>query len=390
MKKLFLFIAVAALAVCCTKNEQDCPSEDGIAKAAPEFYVSVDDSDTKTHISGAKYIIWHADDHLSVFPGRGTNHDYVFTGGANARNGVIAEDTPVSDGSSAYLDRNYAVYPYNDAIYFDEVNEEIVLSLPYVQSHGYNSFGNGANVMVAATEDTDDRFFRFKNVCGYLVLNLYGTNDVKDITLKGNNGELISCGAKIRFDSESGRPVLTMDEGSAMTTSLCKQITLNCALTLDGCTEDDPLQCWFVVPPTDFEKGFTITIENYNDGNMVKSFNSDFEIKANTIYKMDAFKVNTCTIAPTSFNRSGGMISFTYTFDADYPSDAASVGAVFSETTSRDDGVPYGYQTMPAVGTNTLTYPSLDTKYNYAWIYVKDNHSKVLSYSDMIDLNASL
>lgn len=40
------------------------------------------------------------------------------------------------------------------------------------------------------TAITDDYFFAFKNVGGYLSLRLYGDNvSVSRITIKGNNGE---------------------------------------------------------------------------------------------------------------------------------------------------------------------------------------------------------
>lgn len=62
---------------------------------------------------------------------------------------------------------NYAVYLYDSAIKISG-SGVITATLPAEQSYAENSFGLGTNTMVVVTQDTDDTFLKFKNVCGYL------------------------------------------------------------------------------------------------------------------------------------------------------------------------------------------------------------------------------
>lgn len=62
-----------------------------------------------------------------------------------------------------------------------DANGKIILTLPAVQPYAENSFGLGANSMVAATENKSDMLLQFKNLCGYLVVKLYGNQTFQQV-----------------------------------------------------------------------------------------------------------------------------------------------------------------------------------------------------------------
>lgn len=62
------------------------------------------------------------------------------------------------------------MYPYREGTLLSG-EEALTLSFPEEQTYAEKSFGPGANPMVSISSDND---LQFKNVGGYLVLNLYG------------------------------------------------------------------------------------------------------------------------------------------------------------------------------------------------------------------------
>ena len=115
------------------------------------------------------------------------------------------------------------------------------------------------------TENVEDTFLKFKNVGGFLKLQLYGKDvTVKSITLTGNNGEMIAGEATITGDYD-GAPIATMADNT--TTS----ITLNCGEkgVKIGATPKRATAFWLVVPPTTFEKGFTIKVKDVDGKVMI-------------------------------------------------------------------------------------------------------------------------
>ena len=132
-----------------------------------------------------------------------------------------------------------------------------------------------------------DEKLAFKNVCGYLALKVYGDNvAVSSITLKGNDGEKIAGTADIDVSFDNAPSLRRFVNGK-------ESITLECNDPVKvGNTADDATIFWIVVPPTKFEKGFTVTVE-YNGGEeRVQTSSRSIEIKRNCLTRMAAFKVD--------------------------------------------------------------------------------------------------
>ena len=280
MKKIIRLICFATLLLSgCAVKELDNPQKK--AGDFPTFYASFEDAvdeTTKTYVDEKMKHRWTKDDRLSIFIRNTFNHEYKYDGETGANNGTfsaISGSERIADEEIRFL-RNYAVYPYSVSNEMSEkggVDGFMSVVLPSVQKYAKNSFGLGANTMVAVTNFQEDNLLPFKNLCGYVVVKLYGTETVTSIKLEGNDGERISGKAEVQVFQPS---VTMLKEG---TTS----ITLDCGdgVTL-GTTEETATEFWFCVPPVTFNKGFTVTATNSEGWQMVKSTSSSKEVVRNT------------------------------------------------------------------------------------------------------------
>lgn len=290
-----LFMASLLLAAC-AENRMDIFPVD--SKGSPEFYASFEDnavSGTKTYVDGRMTLRWTKDDRVSIFVGNTYNQEYKYAGETGANNGTFSSLSVPGFVAADKLDANYAVYPYSAANEMDKDGGMSVV-LPAVQHYAENSFGLGSNTMVAVTEDKSDMILQFKNLCGYLVVKLYGEGTVSSVTLEGNNGEKISGKADVEVSYGTQPSVVMADDA---TTS----ITIDCGdgVTL-GTTAETATEFWFCVPPVTFTEGFTIKVQNSDGMGMTKSVTSSRFITRNT--------ANTMAPLETLFEAPTGKVAF--------------------------------------------------------------------------------
>ena len=227
MKRVFTLFATLSMLLCgCASFEEQ--NNTVILPATHDLQAGFAE-DTRTYVENNKYLRWHEDDRLTAFYGNTLNRQYKFNGKTGANSGTFSLVPSGELGTGNAFDRIYAVYPYNETATITDEGE-ISLTLPAVQSYAENSFGNGANTMVAVTENLEDTFLAFKNACGYLKLKLYGDNvTLASIEVKGNNNEKIA-GAATATIAFGEAPQLTMaDDATASVTIDCGEgVTLGC------------------------------------------------------------------------------------------------------------------------------------------------------------------
>ena len=236
------------------------------------------------------YLRWTKADEITIFRGNTLNQRYQYkgeTGDNSAGFRQIASDDFVSYND---LDNptNYAVYPYHENT---RITEKGVLSvtLPSVQKYAEKSFGLGANSMVAVTQHTGDVNLLFKNVCGYFKFKFYGEDlTIKSVTLQGNNNENLAGKANVT-SAYGSLPSMTLVSDTT------KTLTLDCGENgvKVGSTKETATEFWFVVPPTQFTKGFTITVTDTEGGKFTKTTEKVFEIKRNIVKPISAIEVET-------------------------------------------------------------------------------------------------
>ncbi len=282
MKKgLFLHSVIGLLAVSCSVQELDTPS------AAPSeddvFYASLESAsgpDTKVYIDEDIKILWDEGDRISIFNKTTLNQQFKFAGETGDNSGFFNRVSAPS-GTGSPLGYICAVYPYQSSTSMSS-SGVLSLTLPAVQPYREDTFGLGANTMVSATETNT---LNFKNVGGYLALKFYGDDvTIASIKLEGNNGERLSGKATVR-------PSVGSDPNITMSSTAGTSITLNCENPVDvGTTKEDATIFWMVVPPTNFTKGFKLTVTD-PDGNVyVKETSANLSIARNGVLRIAAIE----------------------------------------------------------------------------------------------------
>ena len=279
MKKLVPIICLLALLVSgCTQEEilQNGTSASG----GRTFTTAFEQNESRTYLEDGKYSYWTEDDRISLFDGSTLNQQYIFSGETGDDSGTFFTLSK-PEGTGAALNTNYAVYPYSEDVKMSSKGV-ITVSLPSEQHYAENSYGLGDNTMVAVTENTDDTFLNFKNVGGYVKLQLYGDDvTVKSITLTGNNGEKIAGEATITALYDKA-PTVSMADGA--TTS----ITLDCGEkgVKIGSTPKRATAFWMVIPPTTFDKGFTIKVKDVDGKVFTQTTDKQLAIERNVVKPM--------------------------------------------------------------------------------------------------------
>lgn len=284
MKNIIALIAAIIAAVSCTVDNVNGPSVNDADNDI--YYASFEDcgAETRTYLDENVKLLWHADDRISLF--RSTlNEQFKFTGATGDNSGgfsLIESDEWVTGNPTS---TNYAVYPYDASARLS--NEEVIhLNMPAVQNYAVNSFGRGANTMVAASENSSSKFLPFRNLGGYLIIKLYGENTtIKSIVLEGNKNEILAGPATA--EAKYGYlPAISMSENGT------KSITLDCGDGVElSATADSPTQFWMVVPPITFKEGFTFTITDINGNVTTKSTSKSQTIVRNEVKSMAGFSV---------------------------------------------------------------------------------------------------
>ena len=273
-------------AISCTVSELERPG----TASLPEkdiFYASFDkgsNPDTRVYVDENVKLLWNKDDHISIFNHKDANDEYRFTGetGDNGGSFKLVKDFS-EEGVS--IDHIFAVYPYSRSTSYDTMDGTLSITFPKEQFYAVNSFGQGANAMVSAT---DDNMLKFRNLGGYLVLKFYGGDiSVASVTLEGNKGEPLSGAATVSMEV-GGNPAVSMakDAVSSLTLTCETPVTL-------GTTKDQAVAFWMVVPPTDFTGGFTLKVVDSEGGVFVKETTKSLSVSRNGVLRISAIEVVT-------------------------------------------------------------------------------------------------
>ncbi len=288
MKRIFLLVgALFLLSSCTTELDQQTYGLRADQTTPYAFFEASTEGTTapatKVYADENMKVLWNADDRISIFNKTTFNYQYVFTGDDGDTAGGF-DLIPASNDfiTGQEVDYVYAAYPYSKN---NKLNNSGMFSvvLPKYQLYKEHSFGIGANTMVAIT---DGSFLAFKNVGGFLSLQLYGDGiSVTEISIRGNNGEKISGKACVDIPF-GGTPSVTMDASATNEISILCDPPVRISDRADNYTE-----FWFVIPPITFEKGFTIKVTDDQGGVFEKETSKSFTVSRNTLDWMNPLKV---------------------------------------------------------------------------------------------------
>lgn len=285
MKNIFKSILASMLLM--TSCATDTELEVAPTAQSNKFYASIEAPVTRTYADKDGKLLWNANDEITLFQGNAYPRQFQFKGETGKNYGEFEEINPPSGVISANpLEANYAIYPYaaNTTI---SNQGQISYTIPAVQSYAKDSFGLGANPMVAVTKNTTDNFLAFKNLCGYFEFSLFGDITVKSIEFKGNNNEKLAGAVTITATNQDD-PTFVFADGATET------ITLDCGDGVElGADAANATKFWFVVPATTYAEGITITIADTEGKKMTKSTSKSITIERSTVQPLNAFEVET-------------------------------------------------------------------------------------------------
>ena len=351
MKKLLcLSVGTVALLLGCSVQKE----EDPVFGGYETYYASFEDSFTKTVAGDDGSVLWMKNDQITIFEKSTVGHAFKFTGRNGAHSGGFSMVEGSDYGAGEPMECYYAVYPHSDDNTL-ETTGELILTFPSEQSYEADSFGPGANLSVAKS---DNNHFSFKNVGGYLTFSLYGDDvTVSSITLKGNNGEKIAGDMSV-FMEEGFDPASSFLSGKYYNTYT--EITLTCDPGVKlGATSDEGTAFWFVVPPISFENGLTFIVRDTQGNTFTKS-----STKARTIARSERTGFNpiqvsfSVPVSSVSLNKSETTLTVGATealVATVAPANATDKTVSWSSSNTSVATVSDGTVTAKGVGTTTIT-----------------------------------
>lgn len=296
MKTHFLSLLLFAMILASSCSQEEIVQQRTVSLSDCKFVASFEQNESRTYLEDGKYLRWTANDELSIFMGTTLNRQFRFTGETGDNSGGFEEASSPGFVTGNDLDNpcHYAIYPYAKGTKITETGV-LTVNLPSEQIYEENSLGCGANTMVAVTSSLSDMELSFKNACGYLKFKLYGNDvTVKSVTLQSNGEEKLSGSATLTAANNTN-PSITMSSTAS------DMITLDCRTGVKiGSTAETATEFWFVVPPTTFESGFTVTIKDLNDNEFTKSTSKKISIERNVIKPISAFEVEIVETIPNN------------------------------------------------------------------------------------------
>lgn len=293
MKKLLYSFAILIALTGCSSDDPAPVQEEEVGEetiAASNF--------TLESPAGATFA-WQEGSKISLFRSN-TNEKFEYRAESN---GFVKADK-LKKGEA--FDNIYGVYPYKGTSRVN--NGEIKTSIPSEQTYSAAGINFEENPMVGISASADSPAMEFKSLCGFAVVKLYGTAEVKSVAIQGNNGEVLAgtAIAEIGADGEPTFEITALPSASTMVAS-------EEAVAL-GLTEEEATSFYLMVPPTTFEQGFIVTVVDSYGNVRKKNFKVDEENPAASIARNEivtiatyelAEKKPTQTILDVQFNADG-------------------------------------------------------------------------------------
>lgn len=276
MKKNIIYLSAVLIAILFSACErvEDMESPVFGKLEAMSFSASiVNDAETKTMIEGnvgddVRCLKWQPNDTIGIY--NSSSGDFQKFVNVNTESSSSA----VFEGENTRQDVYYAVYPYSKSHSFK--SDVMTIDLPSVQNYAVNSFADGANPMVAHSEEGEE--LMFQNLCGVLVINLTGDVSVRSmsVTLADGFGDLVGiCGKHEVSMNYVESPTIrsTVDSYDVITLDCGDGVVLNAS---------EPTPFHIVIPAGTYG-GVNITVLTTDGQIMIRQSKNDLNIKRSRI-----------------------------------------------------------------------------------------------------------
>lgn len=218
------------------------------------FTATREESDTKTVRVGTD-VLWSPGDAISIFFRSGDNGGSKFTAQNTTENVAIAQfkgTIDVLSGGGESEDGEFwfwGIYPYSSQNSCD--GSSITTVIPTQQTGKAGTFADNTFITMARSKGLNLAFY---NICSGVKFTLT-RDDIKEVRIRGNNGEDIAGKIKAVWDA-NGKPAITeYIEGA-------KEVSVTAP---GGGTFATGTEYYLVLAPTLFTGGFTMSIKTSDD-----------------------------------------------------------------------------------------------------------------------------
>ena len=224
MKKLLYSFAILIALTGCSSDDPAPQQEEEVGEetiAASNF--------TLESPAGATFA-WQDGSKISLFRSN-TNEKFEY----RAESSDFVKADKLKKGEA--FDNIYGVYPYKGTSRVN--NGEIKTSIPSEQTYSAAGINFEENPMVGVSASADSPAMEFKSLCGFAVVKLYGTAEVKSVGIQGNNGEVLAgtAIAEIGADGEPTFEITALPSASTMVASE-EAVALGLTEVLTFCWKD--------------------------------------------------------------------------------------------------------------------------------------------------------
>ena len=255
MKKLLFVAATLLLATSCELIDkigdwlEPSPEESAL-------YLSFEQEESRVQQSTAGYAFWNVGDKVSVFDYNSGNACWGYLGDTEQQEGVFTEQVAVEGAQT--LENRVILYPYAESNSLSVVDQKVYATIPAVQHYVENSYGIGANPMIASGDGIG---FEMKNVCVRLKLNVTGEKKVVRMTLSGDNGEQMAGRVAIDYQDYT----LSLIDENLLTEEECSR-TVTLEMGEEGVQLNEKQTAfYFVIAQPTLPRAMTV-VATYDDG----------------------------------------------------------------------------------------------------------------------------
>lgn len=381
MKKIFYLLTMIAWMVACQKEETISMQTitDGSYRASIESHTTA-----RSYMGSDFQFYWHNGDRISIYTPSGRQiYEYNDETGTTKGEFVVADggwaDTTTYASVTAAYPSDLFVLLNSNAATSEMITEENAIISYSADCREWDVaagelIGCGKNPMVAVTGESS-RTLSFQNLCGYLMLQLYGDNiEISSIRITENNptGQHGFSG-KFRLTAmASGEPTLTPLTAEELDSlgvyNGYSTYAVNDVVRTLGTSAEEATPVVFALPPRILAHGFSVTVQTTDGQIFEKTTTKEVHIKRNKILPMSPIKVAPAekhwlvsTPENIALSSEAENFSFSISCENDHASPCTpSYGAVVVEgadwlTLSSQDGTTFTYSATANTSGQTRT-----------------------------------
>lgn len=294
MKKIFYLLALTAGLFACQKEEMITTQP--ILKDS--YHATIESHSSARSYMGSDFqFYWHNGDPITICTPAGPE-TYEYVGATGTTDGDFI---PTYDSDTTTYTSVVAVYPQY-LLYDNETTPEMFADgsaiIYFSADNGYieegELIGREDNPMVAVTSG-GSRSLSFQNICGYLMLQLYGDNiEVASVRIAENNpSPHHGFSGKFKLTATaSGEPQLTpIPEEEREAWDGYTPYAIDETIRTLGCSKEEATPILFALPPRMLAKGFRVTVTTTDGRIFERATTKPVNIERNKILPMSPIKV---------------------------------------------------------------------------------------------------